>query len=92
MIKHQDVDENCKHKTSLGKITPISILGFFLIFFYLCSLRRFRLHFEKDSKENVEKGKKLAREKVLKPVSEKELEISIDDIYPPEKGLSVVFP
>lgn len=29
MIKHQDVDENCKHKTSLGKITPISILGFF---------------------------------------------------------------
>lgn len=58
----------------------------------LCSLRRFRLHFEKDSKENVEKGKKLAREKVLKPVSEKELEINIDDIYPPEKGLSVVFP
>lgn len=49
---------------------------------------RFRLHFEKDSKENVEKGKKLAREKVLKPVSEKELEISIDDIYPQEKGLS----
>ncbi|CAF97816.1 unnamed protein product, partial [Tetraodon nigroviridis] len=49
---------------------------------------RFRLHFEKESKENVEKGKKLAREKVLKPVSEKELEIGIDDIYPPEKALS----
>lgn len=48
---------------------------------------RFRLHFERESKEDVEKGKKLAREKVLKPVSEKELEISIDDIYPPEKGL-----
>lgn len=54
----------------------------------LSSLRRFRLHFEKESKENVEKGKKLAREKVLKPVSEKELEIGIDDIYPPEKGWS----
>lgn len=58
----------------------------------LSSLRRFRLHFEKESKEDVEKGKKLAREKVLKPVSEKDLEISINDIYPPEKGLTVVFP
>lgn len=57
----------------------------------LSSICRFRLHFEKESKEDVEKGKKLAREKVLKPVSEKELEISINDIYPPEKGLSVVF-
>lgn len=58
----------------------------------LSFLRRFQLHFERESKKDVEKGKKLAREKVLKPVSEKELEISIDDIYPPEKGLSVVFP
>ena len=58
----------------------------------LSSLRRFRLHFEKESKEDVERGKKLAREEVLKPVPEKELEISIDDVYPVEKGLSVVFP
>ncbi|TNN81647.1 Guanine nucleotide-binding protein-like 1 [Liparis tanakae] len=48
---------------------------------------RFRLHFERESKEEVEKGKKLAREKVLKPVSEKELEMNIDDIFPSEKGL-----
>lgn len=52
----------------------------------LSSRRRFRLHFEKESKDDVEKGKKLAREKALKPVSEKELEIGMDDIYPPEKG------
>ncbi|XP_044216053.1 guanine nucleotide-binding protein-like 1 [Thunnus albacares] len=48
---------------------------------------RFRLHFEKESKEDVEKRKKIAREKVLQPVSDKELETSIDDIYPSEKGL-----
>ncbi|KAM3613725.1 uncharacterized protein V6R79_004265 [Siganus canaliculatus] len=48
---------------------------------------RFRLHFEKESKEDVEKRKKLAREKALKPVSDKELEININDIYPSEKGL-----
>lgn len=53
------------------------------------SLFRFRLHFEKESKEDVEKGKKLAREKVLQPVSENALEIGIDNIYPPDKGLSV---
>ncbi|XP_056901931.1 guanine nucleotide-binding protein-like 1 [Takifugu flavidus] len=49
---------------------------------------RFRLHFEKESKEDVEKGKKSAMEKVLQPVSENELEIGIDNIYPPDKGLS----
>uniref|UniRef100_A0A8C2Z158 Guanine nucleotide-binding protein-like 1 n=1 Tax=Cyclopterus lumpus TaxID=8103 RepID=A0A8C2Z158_CYCLU len=48
---------------------------------------RFRLHFERETKEEVEKGKKLAREKVLKPVSEKEHEININDIFPSEKGL-----
>uniref|UniRef100_A0A673BNS3 Guanine nucleotide-binding protein-like 1 n=1 Tax=Sphaeramia orbicularis TaxID=375764 RepID=A0A673BNS3_9TELE len=48
---------------------------------------RFRLHFEKESKEEVEKRKKMAREKVLQPVSDKELEIDINDIYPSEKGL-----
>ncbi|KAK7887034.1 hypothetical protein WMY93_026655 [Mugilogobius chulae] len=48
---------------------------------------RFRLHFEKESKEEVEKRKKAAREKELKPVTDKELEIEITDIYPSEKGL-----
>ncbi|KAF6722011.1 Guanine nucleotide-binding protein-like 1 [Oryzias melastigma] len=49
---------------------------------------RFRLHFEKESKEEVEKRKKLAREKVLQPVSDKELEVDINEIYPSEKRLS----
>ncbi|KAM3872866.1 guanine nucleotide-binding protein-like 1 [Diretmus argenteus] len=48
---------------------------------------RFRLHFEKESKEEVEKRKKIAREKILQPVSDKVLEIDISDIYPTEKGL-----
>lgn len=48
---------------------------------------RFRLHFEKESKEEVEKRKKIAREKVLQPASDKELEVDIHDIFPSEKGL-----
>uniref|UniRef100_A0A3Q3M0U3 Guanine nucleotide-binding protein-like 1 n=1 Tax=Labrus bergylta TaxID=56723 RepID=A0A3Q3M0U3_9LABR len=48
---------------------------------------RFRLHFEKESKEEVEKRKKLAMEKVLQPISDKELETNIHDIYPSDKGL-----
>lgn len=48
---------------------------------------RFRLHFEKENKEEVEKRKKIAREKVLQPVTDKELEVDINDIYPSEKGL-----
>ncbi|XP_061675716.1 guanine nucleotide-binding protein-like 1 isoform X2 [Syngnathoides biaculeatus] len=48
---------------------------------------RFRLHFEKESKEEVEKRKKMAREKILLPVLDKQLEIGIEDIYPPERGL-----
>ncbi|KAM6995417.1 guanine nucleotide-binding protein-like 1 [Tautogolabrus adspersus] len=48
---------------------------------------RFRLHFEKESKEEVEKRKKLAMEKVLQPVSDKELETNIHDIFPSDKGL-----
>lgn len=52
-------------------------------------LFRFRLHFEKESKEEVEKRKKLAREKVLQPISDKELEININDVYPSDKGLAV---
>ncbi|MEQ2231160.1 hypothetical protein ILYODFUR_036705, partial [Ilyodon furcidens] len=48
---------------------------------------RFRLQFEKESKEEVERRKKLAMETVLKPVSDKELEVNINEIYPSEKGL-----
>ncbi|CAB1456293.1 unnamed protein product [Pleuronectes platessa] len=48
---------------------------------------RFRLHFERESKEEVEKRKKVAMENFLTPVSDKELEINIDDIYPSDKGL-----
>lgn len=54
-------------------------------------LGRFRLHFEKESKEEVEKRKKMAQEKILLPVSDKQLEIGIEDIYPPERGLSFFF-
>ncbi|XP_015226287.1 PREDICTED: guanine nucleotide-binding protein-like 1 [Cyprinodon variegatus] len=48
---------------------------------------RFRLHFEKESKEEVIRRKKLAMETVLKPASDKELEVNINEIYPSEKGL-----
>uniref|UniRef100_A0A8C5HGC4 Guanine nucleotide-binding protein-like 1 n=1 Tax=Gouania willdenowi TaxID=441366 RepID=A0A8C5HGC4_GOUWI len=48
---------------------------------------RFRLHFEKESKEILQKRKKQAMTKALQQVSHKELEIDIDDIYPSEKGL-----
>ncbi|KAG7469360.1 hypothetical protein MATL_G00128250 [Megalops atlanticus] len=48
---------------------------------------RYRLHFEKESREEVERRKKLARERVLEQVAESTLEVDINDIYPPEKGL-----
>ncbi|CAG6015023.1 guanine nucleotide-binding protein-like 1 [Menidia menidia] len=48
---------------------------------------RFRLHFEKESKEEVERRKKLAMDTVLQPVSDKEMEVNINDVYPSEKGL-----
>ncbi|CAL8235563.1 unnamed protein product [Boreogadus saida] len=50
---------------------------------------RFRLHFERETKEEVEKRKKVAREKILQPVSEKEMEINIGEIYPADKGLGI---
>ncbi|XP_067094294.1 guanine nucleotide-binding protein-like 1 [Osmerus mordax] len=48
---------------------------------------RFRLHFEKESKEEVERRKKIAREKILEEVSEKDLEVNVDNLYPTERGL-----
>lgn len=50
-------------------------------------LCRFRLHFERESKEEVEKRKKIAMKKILKPVAEKELEMDINQIFPEEKGI-----
>lgn len=49
-------------------------------------LLRFRLHFEKESKEEVERRKKIAREKILEEVSEKDLEVNVDNLYPAERG------
>ncbi|XP_051999415.1 guanine nucleotide-binding protein-like 1 [Xyrauchen texanus] len=49
---------------------------------------RFHLHFEKESKEEVERRKKIAMKKILKPVAEKELEMDINQLYPEEKGLN----
>ncbi|KAJ8392925.1 hypothetical protein AAFF_G00071290 [Aldrovandia affinis] len=48
---------------------------------------RYRLHYEKESREEVEKRKKIAMEKILEAVSETDLEVDINDIYPPDKGL-----
>lgn len=48
---------------------------------------RYSLHFEKESREEVEKRKKIAREKILEPTAEQDLEVDIDNIYPEERGL-----
>ncbi|KAM8954293.1 guanine nucleotide-binding protein-like 1 [Pelodytes ibericus] len=44
---------------------------------------RYRLHFDKDSKEEIERRKKIAQENLLVPVSETDLEVDIDKIYRP---------
>ncbi|KAI7806343.1 guanine nucleotide-binding protein-like 1 [Triplophysa rosa] len=49
---------------------------------------RYHLHFEKESKEEVERRKKIAMQKIIKPVPESELEIDINHIYPEDKGLN----
>uniref|UniRef100_A0A7N4NMT0 Guanine nucleotide-binding protein-like 1 n=1 Tax=Sarcophilus harrisii TaxID=9305 RepID=A0A7N4NMT0_SARHA len=48
---------------------------------------RYRLHFERESREEVQRRKKAARQQVLKPVSEKSLELDIGDIYRPGSNL-----
>uniref|UniRef100_A0A3B1IEI2 Guanine nucleotide-binding protein-like 1 n=1 Tax=Astyanax mexicanus TaxID=7994 RepID=A0A3B1IEI2_ASTMX len=48
---------------------------------------RFRLHFEKESKDEVERRKRMAQERILQPVPERELEMDINQIYPEEQGL-----
>ncbi|XP_063287408.1 guanine nucleotide-binding protein-like 1 [Pelobates fuscus] len=44
---------------------------------------RYRLHFDRDSKEEIERRKRIAQEKILEPVSEAELEVDIEKIYRP---------
>lgn len=48
--------------------------------------RRYRLHFERDSREEVEKRKRAAREQVLQPVSAEMLELDIQEVYQPGSG------
>ena len=47
---------------------------------------RYRLHFERDSREEVEKRKRAAREQVLQPVSAEVLELDIQEVYQPGSG------
>ncbi|XP_053147828.1 guanine nucleotide-binding protein-like 1 isoform X3 [Hemicordylus capensis] len=42
---------------------------------------RYRLHFDRESREEVERRKKIAREKILEPMPEAEMEVDIEDIY-----------
>lgn len=49
-------------------------------------LLRYRLHFERDSREEVEKRKRAAREQVLQPVSPELLELDIREVYQPGSG------
>lgn len=44
---------------------------------------RYRLHFERDSREEVEKRKRAAREQVLQPVNTEMLELDIQEVYQP---------
>ncbi|XP_012676935.2 guanine nucleotide-binding protein-like 1 [Clupea harengus] len=48
---------------------------------------RFRLHFEKESREEVDRRKKIAMVKVLEPAAEQDMEVDINDIYPEDRGL-----
>lgn len=47
---------------------------------------RYRLHFERDSREEVERRKRAAREQVLQPVSAELLELDIREVYQPGSG------
>lgn len=49
---------------------------------------RYRLHFERDSREEVERRKRAAREQVLQPVSAELLELDIREVYQPGSGES----
>ncbi|XP_060127200.1 guanine nucleotide-binding protein-like 1 [Zootoca vivipara] len=51
---------------------------------------RYRLHFDRESKEEVERRKKIAREKILEPAPEVETEVDIEDVY--KTGSALDFP
>ncbi|KAG8538590.1 hypothetical protein GDO81_022397 [Engystomops pustulosus] len=51
---------------------------------------RYRLYLEKESKEEIERRKKVAREKILEPVAETELEVDIEKIYRPGSGNAIM--
>lgn len=53
---------------------------------------RYRLHFERDSREEVEKRKRAAREQVLPPVSAEMLELDIQEVYQPGSGAGALRP
>lgn len=63
-------DLDCGHRTPLSGLSSL----------------RYRLHFERDSREEVERRKKAAREQVLQPVSAELLELDIRDVYQPGSG------
>ncbi|XP_018416157.1 PREDICTED: guanine nucleotide-binding protein-like 1 [Nanorana parkeri] len=44
---------------------------------------RYRLQFERESKDEIERRKKIAQDKILEPVPETELEVDIEKIYRP---------
>eukprot|EP00058_Branchiostoma_floridae_P014731 XP_002600219.1 hypothetical protein BRAFLDRAFT_203813 [Branchiostoma floridae] len=50
---------------------------------------RYRLHFMKESRAEIERRKKIAREKVISQVSEVKLEVEIEDIYQPGSVLDM---
>ncbi|KAH0630402.1 hypothetical protein JD844_013404 [Phrynosoma platyrhinos] len=52
-----------------------------MLFSFLTHSSRYRLHFDRESKEEIERRKKIAREKILEPVPEDETEVDIEDIY-----------
>ncbi|GCB65171.1 hypothetical protein scyTo_0014859 [Scyliorhinus torazame] len=47
---------------------------------------RFRLHLEKESREEIERRKKVMQEKIVELTPEAELEVDIVDIYKPGSG------
>ncbi|XP_075769564.1 guanine nucleotide-binding protein-like 1 [Pelodiscus sinensis] len=51
---------------------------------------RYRLHFERESREDVERRKKVAQERILEPVPESEKELDIQDVY--KSGSVLDFP
>nr|XP_014430719.1 guanine nucleotide-binding protein-like 1 [Pelodiscus sinensis] len=52
---------------------------------------RYRLHFERESREDVERRKKVAQERILEPVPESEKELDIQDVYKSGSGKVINF-